>query len=257
MRVVRLLVVVFVTIALFVITVHTATAQEAPFWIESYGVKIRSCPSVTCPVVSDAVRSPLVSYLEAGNKAKVLAAVPAQDDAGCVVEGKCTWYQIGEGYVYAPYTRRIPAPRALLGLFCPEETCIVVDLTTQSTHVIRNGRDVYRTWVSTGSYARTPVGQFRVGWQLPTRRMTGGVPGTGSYYDLAEVPSVTYFTGSGHAFHGTYWHNRFGIPQSHGCINMTAYDATVVYEYAPRGTLVVIGNNFPRTIAHPHHKHME
>ena len=40
--------------------------------------------------------------------------------------------------------------------------------------------------------------------------------------------------------HGTYWHNNFGHPMSHGCVNMTNEDAKWLYEWAPRGTLVLV-----------------
>ena len=39
-------------------------------------------------------------------------------------------------------------------------------------------------------------------------------------YELPGVPWVSYFTGNGVAFHGTYWHDNFGSPTSHGCLNM-------------------------------------
>jgi len=40
-------------------------------------------------------------------------------------------------------------------------------------------------------------------------------------YDLPGVPWNSYITEEGIAFHGTYWHNNFGKPRSHGCINLT------------------------------------
>ena len=49
--------------------------------------------------------------------------------------------------------------------------------------------------------------------------MTGG---EGSdYYDLPGVPFPTFITWTGVAIHGTYWHNDYGRPRSHGCINVT------------------------------------
>jgi lipoprotein-anchoring transpeptidase ErfK/SrfK len=50
-------------------------------------------------------------------------------------------------------------------------------------------------------------------------------------YDLPGVPWVSYFTSNGVAFHGTYWHNDFGVPHSHGCINLTPEDAKWVYRW--------------------------
>jgi lipoprotein-anchoring transpeptidase ErfK/SrfK len=48
-------------------------------------------------------------------------------------------------------------------------------------------------------------------------------------FDLPGVPWVSYFTSNGVAFHGTYWHNDFGVPHSHGCINLTPEAAKWVY----------------------------
>jgi hypothetical protein len=50
-------------------------------------------------------------------------------------------------------------------------------------------------------------------------------------YDLPGVPWVCYFTEQGEAFHGTYWHNDFGRPRSHGCINMTPKAAKWIYRW--------------------------
>jgi lipoprotein-anchoring transpeptidase ErfK/SrfK len=48
-------------------------------------------------------------------------------------------------------------------------------------------------------------------------------------YDLPGVPWVSYLTDSGISFHGTYWHNDFGKPRSHGCINLPTPSARWVY----------------------------
>ena len=46
----------------------------------------------------------------------------------------------------------------------------------------------------------------------------------GDSYNLRDVPFVQYFH-KGYALHGTYWHENFGVPMSHGCINMRTEDA--------------------------------
>jgi lipoprotein-anchoring transpeptidase ErfK/SrfK len=50
-------------------------------------------------------------------------------------------------------------------------------------------------------------------------------------YDLPGVPWISYITESGISFHGTYWHNNFGRPRSHGCINLTPQDAKWIYRW--------------------------
>jgi lipoprotein-anchoring transpeptidase ErfK/SrfK len=40
------------------------------------------------------------------------------------------------------------------------------------------------------------------------------------YYDVKHVPWTQYFH-NGEALHGAYWHNNFGHPMSHGCVNIS------------------------------------
>ncbi len=61
--------------------------------------------------------------------------------------------------------------------------------------------------------------------------MSGGNPDDGSYYSLPNVEWVQYFYAD-YGFHGTYWHNDFGTPKSHGCINMTDRDARWLFDWA-------------------------
>jgi lipoprotein-anchoring transpeptidase ErfK/SrfK len=88
--------------------------------------------------------------------------------------------------------------------------------------------------VISGGLPRTPtvVGRFRIQTKLRSTTMSG--PG----YHLPNVPYTMYFY-RGYAIHGTYWHNNFGRPMSHGCVNMRTGDAAWVYNWAPVGTLVV------------------
>jgi lipoprotein-anchoring transpeptidase ErfK/SrfK len=62
---------------------------------------------------------------------------------------------------------------------------------------------------------------------------------SGPGYFLPDVPYVMYFY-KGYGLHGTYWHNNFGVPMSHGCINLTIADAGWIYDYATIGTVVNI-----------------
>ena len=76
--------------------------------------------------------------------------------------------------------------------------------------------------------------------------MSGGNRAIGTYYYLPGVPWVQFFGNAqipwsrGYSFHGTYWHNNFGHPMSHGCINMKTPDAKWLYDWAPMGTPVNI-----------------
>jgi lipoprotein-anchoring transpeptidase ErfK/SrfK len=58
-----------------------------------------------------------------------------------------------------------------------------------------------------------------------------GAPGAGRGFDLPGVPWVTFFTSTGVSFHGTYWHNDYGTPRSHGCVNLLPEDAKFLYRW--------------------------
>jgi lipoprotein-anchoring transpeptidase ErfK/SrfK len=60
---------------------------------------------------------------------------------------------------------------------------------------------------------------------------------SGPGYYLPNVQWVMYFY-QGYGFHGTYWHNNFGNPMSHGCVNMTNDDALWLFNFASVGTNV-------------------
>jgi lipoprotein-anchoring transpeptidase ErfK/SrfK len=111
---------------------------------------------------------------------------------------------------------------------------IEIILSQQMLVAWEDGRMVMNTPVSTGT-RKTPTvrGTFRVYKKYARQRMSG------RDYDLPNVPYVMYFTGA-YALHGTYWHTNFGQPMSHGCVNMPTGRAAWLYNWAPRGTTVVV-----------------
>jgi hypothetical protein len=82
---------------------------------------------------------------------------------------------------------------------------------------------------SNGNYS-TPAGRHLTFHKRPSRHMAAGNLAYNGY-DLPGVPWITYFTKSGIAIHGTYWHNNYGRPRSHGCINLTAKAAKWIYRW--------------------------
>ncbi len=112
---------------------------------------------------------------------------------------------------------------------------VEIILSEQRLDAWEDGRIVMTTPVSTGvRRTPTPKGTFRIMRKYARQRMTG--PG----YDLPNVPYVMYFRSGGFAMHGTYWHNNFGRPMSHGCVNMPTSTAAWLYRWAPSGTTVVV-----------------
>lgn len=116
---------------------------------------------------------------------------------------------------------------------------IEINVTTQTVTAYEGSMPVKSVVVSTG-IARTPtvLGTFKVYRKIPSQTMSGGSQATGDYYYLPNVTDVMYFYRD-YAIHGTYWHNNFGRPMSHGCVNMTLADAKWFYQWASVGTIVV------------------
>ena len=113
----------------------------------------------------------------------------------------------------------------------PTEKWIDVDLSEQRVVAYEGAQAVRAFIVSTGLPATPTVqGQFRIRMKVRSQTMAGGSAQYG-YYNLPNVEWVQYFYAD-YAFHGTYWHNNFGQPMSHGCVNMTNDDARWLFEWA-------------------------
>lgn len=111
---------------------------------------------------------------------------------------------------------------------------IEVILSEQRLVAWEGDRMVMTTLVSTGTQDTPTVkGTFRIYRKVDVQRMTG------RDYDLPNVPYVMYFK-DGYAIHGAYWHDNFGQPMSHGCVNIPTGKAAWLYAWAPRGTPVVV-----------------
>ncbi len=109
---------------------------------------------------------------------------------------------------------------------------IIVDLSDQRVYAYENGQLVRNVLVSTGTAAYPTVqGDFKIYLKYEAQTMSG--PG----YYLPNVPYVLYFY-QGYSLHGTYWHNNFGTPMSHGCVNMPTPEAQWLFSWAPLGTPV-------------------
>jgi lipoprotein-anchoring transpeptidase ErfK/SrfK len=116
---------------------------------------------------------------------------------------------------------------------------IVVDVSRQIMACFEGKAEVYYTRVSTGilnditgktvdNWA-TPLGTRPIWRKLISVHMSGGTTGGG--YDLLGVSWTSLFIGSGVAIHSTFWHNNFGEPMSHGCVNATPEDAKWVFRW--------------------------
>lgn len=106
-----------------------------------------------------------------------------------------------------------------------EDRWIEIDLSDQRLYAHEGSRVVYNFPISSGRrWTPTPTGEYRVWVKIKYAKMSGGQPGTSSYYYLPNVPYIQYFHRD-YGLHGAYWHNNFGQPMSHGCVNLAIEDA--------------------------------
>jgi lipoprotein-anchoring transpeptidase ErfK/SrfK len=109
---------------------------------------------------------------------------------------------------------------------------IDVNLSEQRVYAYEGDVVVNSFVVSTGTWQTpTVTGKFKIWIKLKSTTMSG--PG----YHLTNVPYTMYFH-KGYGLHGTYWHNNFGTPMSHGCVNLSIPDAEWLYYWASEGTTV-------------------
>ena len=119
------------------------------------------------------------------------------------------------------------------------EKWVKISITLQYLWAYQGDQVLWQGYVSTGlAKFATPTGSFRIINKIPVQDMEGVIGG--EYYNVPEVPDVMYFTDVGHALHGTYWHNNFGTPMSHGCVNLPMDVADWMYQWAPMGMRVEI-----------------
>jgi LysM repeat protein len=113
---------------------------------------------------------------------------------------------------------------------------IDVNLSTQTLTAYEGTTPVFSSLISSGTWAHpTVTGQFAIYLRYQSQDMNGYRLGY-DYY-LPNVPYVMYFYRD-YSIHGTYWHNNFGTPMSHGCVNMNTPDAQWLYNWASYGTPV-------------------
>jgi len=145
----------------------------------------------------------------------------------------------GEGSAFRPLTPEDLEP--IHPDVDPALKKVVVDRTenyqTLSCH--EGNEEVYFCRVSTGQYRDvygnpvteylTPLGEHTTWRKAISIHMSGGTTGTG--YDTPAVSWTTLFSGDGYAIHAAFWHNKFGVPRSHGCVNCRPEDAKWIFRW--------------------------
>jgi hypothetical protein len=125
-----------------------------------------------------------------------------------------------------------------------EDKKVVVDVTHQTLSCFEGKDEIYFTRVSTGAKFdaqgnpvdkwSTPVGPHHIWRKMVSVHMSGGTTGGG--YDLPGIGWTSLFSGNGVAIHATFWHNNFGVPMSHGCVNARPQDAEFVFRWTAPAT---------------------
>jgi lipoprotein-anchoring transpeptidase ErfK/SrfK len=203
------------------------SASEAPngWWGKvTDDTHVRVGPTTDAPIVGD---------LNAGVMVKVLSQQNGEN-----VQGSPVWYRIDGGrfagaWVHSSLVQKVaqPQPNTTAPTGSHPNTWIVVDRTASTLTFVQNGTPTFVTYVSVGKVGRdTPTGLYPLVAKFTYDRMTSrslGIQEAG--YDLPNVPFTQYFTTGGAAIHGTYWHDQFGTPMSHGCINVTWADGAYLF----------------------------
>lgn len=169
---------------------------------------------------------------------------PCANSISCIKDMSGTYEKGETAGVFEGKTVRVPAENTFAYVQTASDVLgestgpkkITVDLSAQHLYAYEGDKVIMDFPVSTGKWNHTPTGTYNIWVKLRFTRMTGG---TGAdYYNLPNVPYVMFFygdnasKGQGYSIHGTYWHNNFGHPMSHGCVNMKIADAGTLFAWA-------------------------
>jgi len=117
------------------------------------------------------------------------------------------------------------------------ERWIEINIAKQTLLAVDGTTPVYATLVSTGSGGLaspkdnpyvTPRGIFRIHTKHVAATMDSNQPE--AEFELRDVPYIQYFQ-NGFALHAAYWHDQFGMPRSHGCVNLAPLDAKRLFQF--------------------------
>lgn len=150
------------------------------------------------------------------------------------------WYRIVDNhlhqyfYLAAEHVRFVPDVELTpLSTDVPSALkTIYVDLKSQYVMAFEDERLILRTRCASGmGRSKTPTGKFETYHKGPSIHMTNEGDPKKDLYVLPGVPWCSFFTSTGIALHGTYWHNDFGDPRSHGCVNLPNSAAKFLFRW--------------------------
>ena len=136
------------------------------------------------------------------------------------------------------YLAELPKPQSKVLGDSNGDKKIYVDLSNQMLYAYEGENLIYSFLISSGKWGKTPTGVFDIWGKFRYTKMSGGSTALHTYYYLPNVPYVMFFSNNeiaasrGFSLHGTYWHENFGHPMSHGCVNMKTSEAALIYEWS-------------------------
>jgi lipoprotein-anchoring transpeptidase ErfK/SrfK len=215
----------------------TALPQPEGMWVEV------SVPYVDLTVANPPGRAPWLDYTTTPRLyySQVMWVDQIRTD-----EQRQTWYRVSDRYggfgdfFWAPAEGLRPLTAEDMSPIHPDATDkrVVVNLNQQVLSCYEGDHEVYFCRVSTGPRFEntskkvvwaTPPGTHTIWRKLVSVHMTGGTTGGG--YDLCGIGWTTLFATQGMAIHSTFWHNSYGVPTSHGCVNAAPEDAHWVFRW--------------------------
>jgi hypothetical protein len=144
-------------------------------------------------------------------------------------------YETGDGlWLSDRDASRLDPAKRMPGWGKAGERWLDINVTKQTLVAYEGEKPVFATLVSTGeagledheTSTATKRGIFRIHTKHVSATMASDE--VGEEFELRDVPYVQYFE-EGYALHGAYWHDRFGTPKSHGCINLSPEDARRIF----------------------------
>lgn len=217
-------------------------AGEHGFWVElsvPY-FDVRSGPGMS------AGRSKYRYYGGTVYKVKDVVKADSVPDESKLLFGAIdeTWYMLddeqfpGRYFVPASYMRVITEDEIapISEDVAARDKTITVNLKEQRVYCYEKDKEVFTARCASGrnyngGNFQTPKGEHFSYRKTPSQHMWGGAVGDDGSFDLPGIPWVTYFVTTGVAFHGTYWHNDYGQPRSHGCVNLTAANSKWIFRW--------------------------
>lgn len=154
------------------------------------------------------------------------------------------WYRINERYgnpgdiFWCPAEAFRPITAEEVAPISPDATekRIEVDVNwkVQTLSCFERDTEVYFCRISSGrEEGATPLSYLSPGFQIWRKLFSlhmGGNTASGSW-DVPAVGWTSLFHGDGVSIHSTYWHNNYGEPMSHGCVNVAPDDAKWIFRW--------------------------